>query len=106
MLKLTPMARAVYTHLQQHPHLTRVQAQAVYRIFDLPGRIQEVRKALAVEGKYEITSTLMKDAQGKRYTRYALKRVAKRKPLPRNRSLVVAGPRVSLDPHPVLGITY
>lgn len=87
-MKLSHAEAQVFTHLQNNDHITRVQAQAVYRIFDLPGRIIRVRRAIAAAGlPLNITTTWCKDALGKRYARYAMVSTV-RADIPRSHALV------------------
>lgn len=68
---MTPAAAKVLRHMREHAHITPLEAQATYRVFDLAGRILELRKFLKGTGQ-EIVTKFTKDALGKRYSRYVL----------------------------------
>lgn len=74
MKKLTPAASAVWKHLHATGSITHVEAQTVHRVFDLAGRVMEIRKALK-EGPttpYEVRSVFKRDLNGARYVKYTL----------------------------------
>lgn len=72
-MKLTPAAESVYEHLLRHGSITALEAQAVYRIADLAGRICEVRRALkSSTAPATVLSQFQKEADGRRYCRYVL----------------------------------
>lgn len=54
-------------HLATEPHITQLQAIAVYRVYNLKGRINELRN----DG-WDIETTYHVDGTGKRYARYSL----------------------------------
>jgi hypothetical protein len=54
-------------HLTQEPHITQLQAIAVHRVYNIKGRINDLRK----EG-WEIETAYHTDRTGKRYARYSL----------------------------------
>lgn len=54
-------------HLRDNSHVTQLEAMALYRIFNLKARIEELRKEGVV-----IHTDMRKDATGKRYARYTL----------------------------------
>jgi hypothetical protein len=54
-------------HLAQEPHITQLQAIAVHRVYNIKGRINDLRK----EG-WDITTEFHTDRTGKRYARYSL----------------------------------
>jgi len=57
----------ILTHLREYGHITALQAIGVYRIFNLKGRIFDLRAA-----GYPIETDMVTDATGKRYARYHL----------------------------------
>jgi hypothetical protein len=54
-------------HLATESHITQLQAIGVHRIYNLKGRINDLRKA-----GWSITTTFHVDRAGKRYARYSL----------------------------------
>jgi hypothetical protein len=83
VMKLTPAATKIWTHLQNHGDISPVEAQTVYHVADLAGRIMEIRKALeapenAAYANLHVVSKFKKDPVGHRYVRYALEA----KPIP------------------------
>jgi hypothetical protein len=77
VMKLTPAATKIWTHLQNHGDISPVEAQTVYHVADLAGRIMEIRKALkdpanATYANCSVLSKFKKDPVGHRYVRYAL----------------------------------
>lgn len=61
-------------HLKANDHITQLEAIGLYRIFNLKGRINELR-----DRGYDIDTDMRTDATGKRYARYVL-RSPKRSP--------------------------
>lgn len=57
----------VLNHLRRAGSITRVEAEALYRIRHLPTRIFNLKKS-----GVDILSTTKKDVTGQRYTRYTL----------------------------------
>lgn len=65
-LQLKPQTQQVLTHLQQHGHITAVEAAAVYKIRSLTSRVSELTRK-----GHAITRETRKDGAGQRYVRYA-----------------------------------
>ena len=64
---LPPQARVVYDHLNTAGSITRVEAEAVYRIRQIPTAIYALRAAgVAIRTEFK------KDRTGQRYGRYTL----------------------------------
>lgn len=57
----------IVDHLKKHKTLTNLEAIGVYRIFNIRGRISDLRKA-----GHNIITTMKKDATGKSYASYSL----------------------------------
>jgi hypothetical protein len=67
LYQLNPQAEVVAEHLLEHGTITRVEAEAVYRIRHLPTRIFDIRaQGICID------STTKHDATGQRYVRYSL----------------------------------
>lgn len=64
---LTPSARAIADHLLREQTISGVEAAAMYKTRQLPGRISELRGA-----GYDIASNFDHDRLGQRYVRYHL----------------------------------
>lgn len=63
----------LHKHLQTHDHITALQAIGLYRIFNLKGRIFDLRTRLKNEGNTHTVETEMAhDGTGKTYARYRL----------------------------------
>lgn len=64
----------ILPHLVKNTHLTPIEAQTVYGIFNLKGRIADMRGSVAQFRRKPIPvkTTMMEDAEGKRYARYSL----------------------------------
>jgi len=54
-------------HLHKHSHITQIEAITLYRIFNLKGRINDLRSR-----GWFIETRMLKDATGKPYARYSL----------------------------------
>jgi hypothetical protein len=54
-------------HLRSNQYITQLEAIGLYRVFNLKGRIDELRKA-----GHPIVTDMRTDATGKRYARYVL----------------------------------
>ncbi len=59
-------------HLAQEQHITQLQAIAVHRVYNIKGRISDLRK----EGGTALTE-FHTDRTGKRYARYSLAAIQK-----------------------------
>lgn len=57
----------ILNHLSKNNHITMLEALGVYRIFNLRGRISDLRKK-----GYKIETEMKKDATGKSYAAYSL----------------------------------
>lgn len=57
----------IINHLKRHDHITMLEALGVYRIFNLRGRISDLRKK-----GYKIHTEMKRDATGKTYAAYSL----------------------------------
>ena len=68
-LSLKPQARRVLRHMEKGKSITPLEALGVYGIFRLAAVVFDIRKA-----GFDVTSSLHTDANGKRYSRYALAR--------------------------------
>ena len=66
---LTPSARAIAAHLVREGSISGVEASAMYKTRQLPGRISELRHY-----GYDIASNFDADCLGQRYVRYHLVR--------------------------------
>lgn len=64
---LTPSAAAIAAHLAREGNVSGVEAAAMYKTRQLPGRISELRNA-----GYDIASYFDVDRLGQRYVRYHL----------------------------------
>ena len=66
---LTPSAHAIAKHLAREGNISGVEASALYKTRQLPGRISELRHY-----GYDIASNFDADCLGQRYVRYHLVR--------------------------------
>jgi hypothetical protein len=57
----------ILNHLREYGHITALQAIGVYRIFNLKGRVYDLRAA-----GWNVQTDMVSDATGKRYARYHL----------------------------------
>ncbi len=64
---LTPSAKSIAEHLAREGNVSGVEAAAMYKTRQLPGRISELRNA-----GYDIASNFDVDRLGQRYVRYHL----------------------------------
>jgi hypothetical protein len=58
-------------HLRSNEYITQLEAIGLYRVFNLKGRIDELRKA-----GHDIVTDMRTDATGKRYARYVYRAAA------------------------------
>lgn len=66
-LRLKPQARKVLRHLEKDTSISPLEALMVHGIYRLAASIHELRR----EG-FNVTTTMHKDAAGKKYARYYL----------------------------------
>lgn len=66
-LRLTNQGRKILAHLKRGQTISPLEAQAVYGVYSLAGRIFEIRGA-----GYKVNTKLKEDASGHRYARYNL----------------------------------
>lgn len=63
-----PQTDLLLRHMALHGHITQLEAISLYRIFNIKGRINDLRN----QG-WPIQTDMRTDATGKRYARYSLK---------------------------------
>lgn len=71
---MTPQEHQVLAHLEQHDHITPLEALGVYGIYRLGARIFNIKAHLAEVGDpRKVITTLVRDPSGKKqYARYSL----------------------------------
>lgn len=60
-------------HLRDNGHITQLEAIGLYRVFNLKGRINDLR-----DDGHNIVTDMRRDATGKPYARYTLKEQSER----------------------------
>jgi hypothetical protein len=73
--RLTPQAKAIFSHLLAAGSISNVEAHAVHRCRSVSRRMTEICDAIYYSGSpFDIRKENKKDATGQRYTRYFLER--------------------------------